>query len=301
VTATDFEAAVAPFRGELHAYCYRMLGSVHDADDALQDALLRAWRGMDRFEGRSSFRSWLYRIATNASLDLIERRPKRVLPIELDGEEEPLWLEPYPDPPEATYEQRESVELAFVAAVQHLPGTQRAALLLRDVLGFRAAEVASLLDTSVDSVNSALARARRVLRERTPERSQQETLQALGDDEVRAVVERYTDALERGDVERIVALLSEDATWSMPPLPEYYRGSAEIREFLRSGPTTRRWRHLPAAANGQVAVGCYMWDGSRYAAYVIDVLTLEGPRISAVTAFIDGSLFASFGLPAELS
>ncbi len=295
---TDFEAAVAPFRGELHAYCYRMLGSVHDADDALQDAMLRAWRGLDRFEGRSSLRSWLYRIATNASLDLIERRPKRVLPIESTDDEEPLWLEPYPDPPEATYEQRESVELAFVAAVQHLPGTQRAALLLRDVLGFRAAEVASLLDTSVDSVNSALARARRELRERTPERSQQETLRSLGDEGVREVVSRYTAALERGDVEEIVALLSEDATWSMPPLPEYYRGLAEIRGFLREGPTTRRWRHLPASANGQVAVGCYIWDGSRFAPYVIDVLTLDGTRISAVTAFIDATLFPSFGLPA---
>src|SRR4051812_31452113 len=266
---TAFESLVGPFRGELHAYCYRMLGSVHDADDALQEALLRAWRGLERFEGRSSLRSWLYRIATNASLDLIERRPKRVLPIELDGEEEPLWLEPYPDPPEATYEQRESVELAFVAAVQHLPGTQRAALLLRDVLGFRAREVASLLDTSEDAVNSALARARRVLRERTPERSQQETLRALGDDEVAAVVQRYMEALEGGDVERIVTLLSEDATWSMPPLPQFYRGLEAIRGFLREGPTTRRWRHIPTSANGQVAVGCYMWDGSRFAPFVI--------------------------------
>jgi RNA polymerase sigma-70 factor (ECF subfamily) len=275
-----------------------MLGSVHDADDALQDALLRAWRGLDRFEGRSSLRSWLYRIATNASLDVIERRPKRVLPLE--AEEESLWLEPYPDPVDASYEQRESVELAFVAAIQQLPGTQRAALLLRDVLGFRAAEVASLLETSVDSVNSALARARRELRQRTPERSQQETLQALGDDEVRAVVERYTQALERGDVEEIVALLSEDATWSMPPLPEYYRGLAEIRGFLREGPTTQRWRHVPARANGQLAVGGYMWDGERFAPYVIDVLTLDGSRITAITAFIDASLFESFGLPEVL-
>jgi len=298
VAATDFEAAVAPFRGELHAYCYRMLGSVHDADDALQEALFRAWRGLERFEGRSSLRSWLYRIATNASLDLIERRPKRVLPIE--AEEESLWLEPYPDPVDASYEQRESVELAFVAAVQHLPGTQRAALLLRDVLGFRAAEVASLLDTSVDAVNSALARARRELRERTPERSQQETLRALGDDEVRELVERYTEALESGDVERIVALLSEDATWSMPPLPEYYRGLTDIRAFLREGPTTRRWRHVPARANGQLAVGGYMWDGERFAPYVIDVLTLDGSRITAITAFIDASLFSSFGLPEVL-
>jgi RNA polymerase sigma-70 factor (ECF subfamily) len=299
VAATDFEAAVAPFRGELHAYCYRMLGSVHDADDALQDALLRAWRGIDRFEGRSSLRSWLYRIATNASLDVIARRPKRVLPLDTDDQEEPLWLEPYPDPPEASYEQRESVELAFVAAVQHLPGTQRAALLLRDVLGFSTREVASLLDTSEDAVNSALARARRVLRDRTPERSQQETLRALGDDGVREVVSRYTAALERGDIEQIVALLSEDATWSMPPMPEFYRGLPAIRGFLRDGPTRQRWKHVPTRANGQVAVGCYMWDGSRYAPYVIDVLTLDGDRIAAVTAFIDATLFVPFGLPPE--
>ncbi len=295
--ATDFEQAIEPFRGELHAHCYRMLGSLHDADDALQEALLRAWRGLERFEGRSSLRSWLYRIATNASLDVIARRPKRVLPIDDDGSEEPLWLEPYPDPPEASYEQRESVELAFVAAVQHLPGTQRAALLLRDVLGFRAREVADALDTSVESVNSALARARRVVRERLPERTQQATLRALGDDAVRSTVERYMDALDRADVDAIVGLLSEEATWSMPPLPEYYRGLPAIRGFLEGGPAKRRWRHLPARANGQAAVGCYMWDGERYAAYVIDVLTFDGPRIAAVTAFIDSSLFPSFGLP----
>jgi RNA polymerase sigma-70 factor (ECF subfamily) len=297
----DFEQSVAPFRAELHAYCYRMLGSVHDADDALQDALLRAWRGLDRFEGRSSLRSWLYRIATNASLDLIARRPKRVLPI--DDEPEQLWLEPYPDaalPPDADYEQRESVELAFVAAVQHLPATQRAALLLRDVLGFRASEVADALDTTVESVNSALARARRAVKARTPERSQQATLRALGDEGVRALVGRYTDALERGDVDAIVALLSEEAVWSMPPLPEYYRGLPAIRGFLEEGPTRVRWRHLPTWSNAQAAVGCYRWDGAQYTGFVIDVLTLDGPRVAAVTAFIDSSLFASFGLPDAL-
>jgi RNA polymerase sigma-70 factor (ECF subfamily) len=300
VAVTDFEAAVAPFRGELHAYCYRMLGSVHDADDALQDAMLRAWRGIDRFEGRSSLRAWLYKIATNASLDVIAKRPKRVLPMDVEDDAEPLWLEPYPDPPEASIEQRETVELAFVAAVQHLPGTQRAALLLRDVLGFRSREVASLLDTSEEAVNSALARARRVLRERMPERSQQETLRALGDEGVRELVQRYMKALESGDIERIVALLSQDATWSMPPLPAYYRGLAEIRGFLRDGPARQRWRHIPAAANGQLAVGCYIWNGHRFAPFVIDVLTLDGPHISAVTAFIDPSLFEPFGLPAAI-
>jgi RNA polymerase sigma-70 factor (ECF subfamily) len=272
-----------------------MLGSVHDADDALQDALLRAWRAFDRFEGRSSLRSWLYRIATNVSLDLIARRPKRVLPLEY--EEDNLWLEPYPDAPDATYEQRESVELAFVAAVQHLPANQRAALLLRDVLGFRAREAAETLDTSVDSVNSALARARRTVEERLPERSQQATLRELGDDGVREVVERYMDALESGDVDRIVGLLAEEAVWSMPPLPEWYRGERDIRGFLHAGPLNQRWRHIPTHANGQAAVGCYQLHDGVYIAAVIDVLTLDGPRVAAVTAFIDPSLFARFGLP----
>jgi RNA polymerase sigma-70 factor (ECF subfamily) len=308
-TEEEFRRLVEPHRSELHAHCYRMLGSVHDAEDALQDALLRAWRGLARFEGRSSLRAWLFRIATNAALDVIARRPKRVLPLDYDELEEALWLEPYPDAelaggppaPEARYEQRESVELAFVAAVQHLPATQRAALLLRDVLGFRAREVAEALDTTVESVNSALARARRSLDERLPERSQQATLRTLGDDGVRAVVERYMDALERGDVEAIVGQLSEEATWSMPPLPEWFRGEPAIREFLETGPLTKRWRHLPAHANGQAAVGCYIRrDDGRYTAYVIDVLTLDGPRVAAVTAFVDASLFASFGLPDEL-
>ena len=299
----DFEQAVGPYRAELHAYCYRMLGSLHDADDALQDALLRAWRGLDGFEGRSSLRSWLYRIATNVSLDLIARRPKRVLPLDYDEQEEPRWLEPYPEiadaapPPDARYEQRESVELAFVAAVQHLPANQRAALLLRDVLGFRAREVAETLDTTVESVNSALARARRTVEQRLPERSQQATLRELGDDGVRELVERYMDALESGDVEKIVGLLAEEAVWSMPPLPQWYRGEPAIRGFLHEGPLNQRWRHLPTHANGQAAVGCYQLHKGVYIASVIDVLTLDGPRVAAVTAFIDPSLFARFGLP----
>lgn len=235
-----YQSLVEVHRSELHAHCYRMLGSVHDAEDALQDALLRAWRGLPRFEARSSLRSWLYRIATNASLDLIARRPKRVLPVdygpaadphdELDPPMEPLvetvWMEPYPDEtlgledgfaaPEARYEQREGVELAFIAALQHLPPNQRAALILREVLGFSAREVAESLDTTTASVNSAVQRARVQVEERVPEQSQQATLRALGDERLGEIVERYSDALEQGDVDALLGMLTEDATWSMP-------------------------------------------------------------------------------------
>ena len=297
-----YRRLVEPYRAELHAHCYRMLGSVHDADDALQDALLRAWRGLGRFEGRSSVRTWLYRIATNACLDALGRRPK----LELEQ------VEPYPDEqleiedgsasPAARYEQRESVELAFVAALQHLPGTQRGVLLLRDVLGFSAKETAAALGTSVPAANGALRRARAAVEERLPEQSQQATLRQLGDDGMREVVERYMDALDRGDLDAIVGMLAEDAVWSMPPHPYRYQGVEAITGFLVDGPLRYRWRHLPARASGQPAVGCYVWDPERraYVAAVLDVLTLSGDRIGAVTAFVDGEIFPSFGLPEEL-
>jgi RNA polymerase sigma-70 factor, ECF subfamily len=323
-TVTDGELleAIERYGKDLHAHCYRMLGSLHDAEDALQDAMLRAWRGLGRFEGRSSLRTWLYTIATNTCLNAIARRPARALPVDYgpaadphDAGSDPLaestWIEPYPDDqlglgtgltaPEARYERRESVELAFVAALQHLAPRPRAVLMLREVLGFSAREVAEALDTTVASVNSALQRARRTVEERMPPLSQQATLRALGDERLRAVVEGYTDALERGDVDAVLAMLTEDATWSMPPLPEWYAGLEAIAGFLERGPMRQRWRHLATHANGQLAVGCYMWDddAGRYAAQVIDVLTLRGDRVAAITAFIDAGLFARFGLPAE--
>jgi RNA polymerase sigma-70 factor (ECF subfamily) len=318
-----FEALVAPYRAELHAHCYRMLGSVHDAEDALQETLLRAWRGLPQFEGRSSLRAWLYTIATNTCLNGIARRPKRVLPVDQCaaatlGEEpgrplvESVWLEPYADEqlgiesgyagPEARYEQRESLELAFVAALQHLSPPQRAALILREVLGFSAREVADSLDTTVASVNSALQRARKTLAELLPEQSQQATLRELGDERVRALAAQYADAIERADIEALLAMLTEDAAWSMPPLATWYHGHESIALFLAEYPLTLRWRHVPTHANGQVAVGCYPWNEQRgcYVAEVIDVLTLRGEQIAQITAFIDNEVFARFGLPTEL-
>ena len=288
-----------------------MLGSLHDAEDALQDALLRAWRGLARFEGRSSLRSWLYRIATNTCLNLIAKRPKRVLPLDHGPATDPhdglglppiesAWVEPYPDEglglddgyaaPEARYEVRESVELAFVAALQHLPPNQRAALILREVLGFSAQETAESLDTTTASVNSALQRARATIDERLPEPSQQATLRSLGDERLRGVVERYMDAMQRGDVEVVVAMLAEEASWSMPPLAAWFRGHDAVEGFLRRGPLSGdwRWRHRPARANGQAAVGSYCWypgEGA-YLPFALDVLTLEGADLREVTSFI---------------
>ena len=301
-----FRRLVEPRRRELHAHCYRMLGSVHDAEDALQDTLLRAWRALSRFEGRGSLRAWLYRIATNTCLDLISRRPQRVLPIDYEGGDDPtvegIWLEPYPDE-QLGLEQREGVELAFIAALQHLPARQRAALILRDVLGFSARETADTLETSVQSANGLLSRARRAADERLPDQSQQVTLRALGDDRLRETVESYMRALEQGDVEAVVAMLTEDATWSMPPYVSWFRGHDAIAAFLEAGPMRERWRHLPVRANGQPAVACYRWDARRehHAAAVLDVLTLEGRLIGAVTAFVDPAAFARFGLPTWLA
>lgn len=296
---------------ELLAHCYRMLGSMHDAEDALQEAMIRAWRALPRFDGRSSFRTWIYRIATNTSLDSIGSPVRRVLPVDqtapanpLDGPGSPLvestWIEPFPDSwlgieagmsgPESRYEMRESVELAFVAALQLLPPNQRAVLILRDVLGFSAREVAATLEVTEASVTSALQRARRTLDEHGPEHSQQETLRTLGDDRVREIVEAYMEAMQRGDVNAVVGMLTEDAAWSMPPLASWYGGIDQVREFLQVGPLSGefRWKHVPVRANGQAAVGCYTWheDRNAYLPFCIDVITLEGDRISAVTAFI---------------
>jgi RNA polymerase sigma-70 factor, ECF subfamily len=319
-----FERLVAPYRAELQAHSYRMLGSTHDAEDALQETLLRAWRALARFEGRSSLRAWLHRIATNVSLRAIERRPKRVLPVDYgpagdphDKPEPPLtesvWVEPFPDrdiedgrlAPDARYEQRESVELAFVAALQRLPGRQRAVLLMRDVLGFAPAEIAEALDSTPASVYSALQRAHRAIDEHLPERSQQETLRAIDDERLREVTQRFVAAWEANDVDALVAMLTEDAVISMPPRPSWYRGRDEIATFLAATPmgAGERWRLVPVSANGQPAFAMYgLEDDGRWYAHAIELVTLDrNARITAITAFLEPDAFRHFGLAHELT
>jgi RNA polymerase sigma-70 factor, ECF subfamily len=332
----NFSELAAAYQSELRAHCYRMLGSVHDAEDALQEALVRAWKGIDRFEGRGSVRAWLYSIATNTALDIARHRSRREFAVDMGtsaGQGAAIaaaradlpWLEPYPDhwlaspvepSPEARYEHRESVELAFVAAVQHLPPLQRAVLLLREVVGFSAAETASQLGTTVASVTSALQRARVTVQARLPAMSQQSALRLLGDQRTRDLVQQYADAMENGDIETLIGMLTEDVTWSMPPVPTWFRGVEPVREFLVRYPLTDRWKHRPARANGQLAVAGYMYDRDKcgFVPAAIDVLTIDGDKISAVTGFLTADLlspedagrwvsgadlFTRFGIPAE--
>ena len=317
-----FARLVEPYRVQLRAHCYRMLASLPDAEDALQEAMLRAWRGLARFEGRSSLRSWLYTIATNASLRTMEQRPARVLPVDFgpsadphdrlaDAPREIEWLEPFPDTdlavgggllgPDARYEQRESIELAFTAALQHLPARQRAVLILRDVLGFSAKETAEVLETTSVSVDSALQRAHRTIDERLPSQSQQETLRTLGDAKVRAIVDRFAEAWEARDVDALVGMLADDARMTMPPQPSWYQGQAAIATFLRRSPLApvNRFRLLPITANAQPALAAYIYDAdsNTFEAESVVVLTLRDDRIEEFTAFRNPALFAQFGLP----
>jgi RNA polymerase sigma-70 factor (ECF subfamily) len=318
-----FETLTEPFRKELQLHCYRMLGSIHDAEDLVQETLLRAWRGLAEFEGRASLRSWLYRIATNACLNALASRTsaQRRLPQELGppssappkaAAEDVPWLEPYPDAalagvsatplgPEARYEMREAVELAFVAAIQHLPPRQRAVLLLRDVLGSSAAEAAQLLEMSIASINSALQRARATL----GTRAGSPRARVPDDDAQRALLDRYVETWEAADLDGLIALLKADAILSMPPFREWFAGREAIRGFLAYAWTTRGYagfRLVPTGANGQPAFGLYFrtHDSAEFRAHSLQVLTLRDGEIEVLTNFRSAQLFDAFGLPAVL-
>jgi RNA polymerase sigma-70 factor (ECF subfamily) len=316
-------------RRELHAHCYRMLASVHDADEAVQDVMVKAWRGLPTFEARSTLRTWLFRIATHAALDVSRQRRRREVPVgyghrDLVSDERGgptstiLWVEPFPDAPEDTIEAKETLELAYVAALQELPVRSRATFILREILTFSALEVAEILDTTVPAVNSALQRARRRIAGHLPRVSQQLELGGLGDEETRRLAVRYARAIEEGDVDALLALLAEDATWSMPPHPGWYAGHPAISRFLRDDVMVNRWRHVPLTVNGQLAVAGYLFDVEQgtFRACALDVLSLEDGRIGAVLAFLtavgvppDGHGrrtspgvidFGRYGLPDEL-
>jgi RNA polymerase sigma-70 factor (ECF subfamily) len=313
-----FRELTEPYRHELQLHCYRIVGSTQDAEDLVQDTLLAAWRGLDQFTERASIRTWLYRIATNRSLDALRanaRRPQRLEPLNNPPTPsrmtEPIWLEPYPDAllegiadqapgPEARYEHKEAIALAFVGGLQNLPPQQRAVLVLRDVLGFRAAEVAAFLDTSDAAVNSLLRRARAGLEGRLPTAGRDRAPMPNSPRE-REMVGQFANAIEDGDVDTVVALLTDDALLTMPPYPYEYQGGAAIGNFLR----VRGERHetplrlVPTRANGQPAFGCYFpcpqTDIAR--AYGLMVLTLAGSNIAGITFFADSSVFPQFGLP----
>jgi RNA polymerase sigma-70 factor (TIGR02960 family) len=316
-----FRGLTEPHRRELQLHCYRILGSVQDAEDVVQETLLAAWRGIGAFEGRASVRSWLYRIATNRCLNALRdrsRRPKEV-PAMVEPPEptrltEPIWLEPYPDAlledvpdraldPAARYEARESLELAFIAALQALPPSQRAAVVLRDVLGFRTAEVAEMLGTGELSVKGVLQRARHTLEARLPAADRERAPQPNSARE-RRVVARFADAVQSGDVDELVALLTDDALVTMPPQPLEYQGHRAIAAFLRNRQELRGapLRVVPTRANSQPAFGCYLPDPQAAIAhaYGLIVLTLEGDAIAAITYFADTSVFPHFGLPRTL-
>jgi RNA polymerase sigma-70 factor, ECF subfamily len=300
---TAFAELIEPYRRELHAHCYRMLGSVHDADDALQETLLGAWKGRSGFEGRSSLSTWLYTIATNASLRILKGHGRRELPRTTgngDDPREPLgeplaesvWIEPYPDVL-VHYEDREAVELAYVAALQLLPPNQRAALILFEVLDFSAKETAEILETSVASVTSALQRARATVDRGLPARSQQATLRALGDERSRELVARFIEAWNRADIPGIVAMLAEDASFSMPPLPTWFRGRADIAAFLNRQFDEGRvlsslWRFDVTSASGQAAMIGHRRnpETGQDEHSTLTVLTFDGEQIAAVVAFM---------------
>jgi RNA polymerase sigma-70 factor, ECF subfamily len=321
LASDEFSRRTDPFRRELLAHCYRLLGSVHDAEDLVQETFLRAWRSYGQFdERRASLRTWLYRIATNACLTALEQRGRRALPSALAGPsaeaEWPLreprddvpWLQPFPDAlleggpadPAAVVAARDSVRLALIAALQHLPARQRAVLILRDVLAWRAGEVAELLGTSTAAVNSALQRARAQLASSTPV---EEQIAEPGDAERRRLLDRYVAAFVNADVASLTGLLRKDVELEMPPYPTWFGGLDAVGSFLadRLRGAGDRWRMVPTGANGQPAAAAYLRqrDGV-HRAHAIHVLTVTGSGIARIVAFVDERLFPTFGLPLEL-
>jgi RNA polymerase sigma-70 factor (ECF subfamily) len=321
-----FAALTERYRRELHVHCYRMLGSFQDAEDLVQEALLRAWRSRQQLQGRSSFRAWLYRIATNACLDALANRSRRVLPYQVAPAADPgvaaqpspdyeiAWLQPYPDrlldqiapshaEPDAQVVARETIELAFLAAIQLLPPRQRAVLILRDVLGWSAKETASLLDASVASANSALQRARATMKQHLPPRRLDWAPSSAPTQEERAVLQRYIEATERADPAALAELLAEDARVSMPPTPAWLQGREAVMTAMAQGlaPEFGRWRLLPTWANRQPAAACYLRRPGEtgYRAFSIDVLRIVDGKVVDITAF-PAELFPAFGLPATL-
>jgi len=312
----EFAALFERHRRELQVHCYRMLGSLHDAEDLVQETFLRAWRDRAGFEGRSSFRTWLYRIATNACLDALDRR--RARPVDAGGGYGEIpWLQPYPDHlleevagaeagPDSTVAAKETIELAFLAAIQHLPPTQRAVLILRDVLGWSAKETASLLETSVPSANSALQRARETMQRRLPERRAEWTRDAAPSEEERELLRRYIEAHERADVDGFAELLSEQVSFSMPPEPTWVFGRDEVMRYLAahgfgSPDALGELRLVPVRANRQPGAANYVRKpgDAEFRAMALDVLRFEDGRLAEMTAFVP-ELFPAFGLPLTL-
>ncbi len=317
----SFRELIEPSRREILLYSYRLLGSLHDAEDLTQEALLRAWAKLDSFEGRSSFRAWLYSIATHLAFDAIDRRQRRPVTQSVASHadtgygpsgmgSDPSWLEPLPDgllvdeagEPETRYLRRESVTLAFLVALQALPARQRAVLLLRDVLEWHAREVADLLELSPTAVESALHRARATLLSRRQSLAPATMSPFSSDAATQAVLSRYIHAWEEADMDGLVALLREDAMLAMPPLPDRYVGRSAIAAFFAPLLRGSAWRLLPTRANAQPAYVSYRREASGvYAAMGISVLTVEGGRVAGITSFLDPKLAESFGLPAKLS
>jgi RNA polymerase sigma-70 factor (ECF subfamily) len=322
-----FAALVERHRRELQIHCYRMLGSFDESEDLVQETFLRAWRGRAgaTFDGRAAFRAWLYRIATNACLDVLRRRPRRVVPDRLAAPGDPNqppappvelpWLQPYPDrllepvapaeeEPGAAVVARETIELAFLAAIQHLPPRQRAVLVLREVLGWSAKDTGGLLETTVVSVNSALQRARATLREQLPERRTDWVRSSSASEEERDLLRRYVDAHERADTDALAALLREDARLTMPPHPTWYAGRTAIVVASAQGfePAFGRLRGVVCGANRQPAVAWYLCPPGdvEYGPLALDVLRIGDGRVAEISSFVSPELFPAFGVPPRL-